>query len=134
MFLATLLAVAIAQDMQVEIPFDQNDYIDPSAPPFSDQAVYLDDPLSPGVEDPIIVAFAVRPGTRYTSTNASGGSVTFTLTAPARVTVSIPLMSRQTAVLGTGTSFRGVDRNRNGIPDLLEGREIVISPLQGQGN
>lgn len=129
MIIATLMAVAIAQDVQIEIPLDPNDYIGGGPLPFSDQAIYVDNPLPPGEEDPMILAYAVRPGTQFSSTDRSGGSVTFTLTAPASVTVSIPFFGRQTAILGTGSSFRGVDRNKNGIPDILEGREIVIGPL-----
>lgn len=125
MLVTALMVAALALQDPTEMQTIDEPPLDPAgALPFDDQIVYQDDPAPPE-PDP---EFTIRPGTRYTSTNAGGGNVTFTLTHTSRVTIRF-IGFAQSGILGPGTSFTGRDRNGNGIPDRLEMREIDIGPL-----
>lgn len=123
-----MTAALCCQDYQQEVGLEdesQQPYTEGGALPFDDQATYVVDP-TPVEPDPL---FTIRPGTPGTGRSVGGGRSTYTLTGSARITVRIPFVGSRTAILGPGTSFTGVDRNRNNIPDELERTEIDIGPL-----
>jgi len=122
-----MTAALCCQEYQQEVgDQSQAPYTESSWLPFEGQAVYVVDSMPPVEPDPF---YTIRPGAPGTGRSAGGGRATYTLTGSARITVRIPFVGSRTAIFGPGTSFTGVDRNGDNIPDELARAEIDIGPL-----